>query len=109
MTAGLGENQDTKDNRIKSFKKGYIKGQPDLIIQNLHKHSQCNGIITDQQMQLIERYEEKNWKNIIFAYDDYDEYFESINDKDFLYKTKMKNLSGESTKARMTTLQSAVK
>ena len=33
MTAGLGENQDTKDKRIKLFKKGYIKGQPYLIIQ----------------------------------------------------------------------------
>ena len=33
-----GENQDAKDKRIKSFKKGYIKGQPDLIVHNLHKH-----------------------------------------------------------------------
>ena len=42
MTAGLGENQDTKDKRIKSFKKGYMKGQPDLIIHNIHKH--YNGL-----------------------------------------------------------------
>ena len=59
MTAGLGENQDTKDKRIKSFKKGYMKGQPDLIIHDLHKHynglciefktPQCNGVITDHQ------------------------------------------------------------
>ena len=42
LTAGLGENQDTKDKHIKSFKKGYMKGQPGLIIHNLHKH--YNGL-----------------------------------------------------------------
>ena len=41
-TAGLGKNQDTKDKHIKSFKKGYMKGQPDLLLQNLHKH--YNGL-----------------------------------------------------------------
>ena len=45
-------------------------------------------------------------KHIIFVYDDCDEYFESLNDKDLLYKIKMKNLLGESTKARMIKLQS---
>ena len=75
LTAGLGENQDTKDKHIKSFKKGYMKGQPDLLLQNLHKHynglciefktPQCSGIITDQQKQLIERYEENGYKCIV--------------------------------------------
>ena len=55
ITAGLGENQDTKDKPIKSFKKGYMKGQPNLIIQNLHKHYNglCIELISDQQKQLI--------------------------------------------------------
>ena len=33
----LGENQDTVYKRIDSFKKGYLHGSPDLIINNLHK------------------------------------------------------------------------
>ena len=44
-------------------------------------------------------------KHIIFAYEDYDEYFELQNDKDLLYKIKMKNLSDESTEAKMLRLQ----
>ena len=76
MHAGLGEKQDTSQKHIKSFKKGYMKGEPD----NLHKHHnglciefktpQCNGIITDQQKELIERYEENGYKCIVsYGYD----------------------------------------
>ena len=36
--AMLGENQDTCDKRIDSYRKGYLRGSPDLIINNLHKH-----------------------------------------------------------------------
>ena len=36
--APLGENQDTSIKRIDSFNKGYIKGTPDLIINNLHRY-----------------------------------------------------------------------
>ena len=38
FTATLGENQDTVHKRIDSFKKRYLRGSPDLIINNLHKH-----------------------------------------------------------------------
>ena len=38
FTVTLGENQDTVRKRIDSFKKGYLRGSPDLIINNLHKH-----------------------------------------------------------------------
>ena len=38
FTVTLGENQDTVHKRISSFKKGYLRGSPDLIINNLHKH-----------------------------------------------------------------------
>ena len=38
FVAPLGENQDTSIKRIDSFNKGYIKGTPDLIINNLHVH-----------------------------------------------------------------------
>ena len=86
MTAGLGENQDTKDKRIKSFKKGYMKGQPDLTVHNLHKQylciefktSQCNGIITGQQKQLKERYKENGYKCTVS--NDYDPITKELND-----------------------------
>ena len=38
FTITLGENQDTVHKRIDSFNKGYLRGSPDLIINNLHKH-----------------------------------------------------------------------
>ena len=88
MTAGLGENQDTKDKRIKSFKMGYMKDQPDLTVHDLYKHynglcmefktPQCSGIITDQQKQLIERYEENGYKYIVS--NDYDQITKELND-----------------------------
>ena len=38
FVAPFGENQDTSIKRIDSFNKGYIKGTPDLIINNLHRY-----------------------------------------------------------------------
>ena len=65
-----------------------MKGQPDLMIQNLHKHyndlciefktPRCNGIITDQQKELIERYEENGYKCIVS--NDYDLITKELND-----------------------------
>ena len=40
FTVTLGENQDTAYKRIDSFKKGYLRGSPDLIINNLHNATQ---------------------------------------------------------------------
>ena len=37
LVAGLGENQDTEDKRLDSYKKGYIRGQPDLLVFDYHK------------------------------------------------------------------------
>ncbi|CAH3140273.1 unnamed protein product, partial [Porites evermanni] len=37
LVAGLGENQDTEDKRLDSYKKGYIRGQPDLMVLDYHK------------------------------------------------------------------------
>ena len=37
LVAGLGENQDTEEKRLDSYKKGYQRGQPDLMILNYHK------------------------------------------------------------------------
>ena len=38
FTATFGENQCTSPMRVDSYKKGYLRGSPDLIINNLHKH-----------------------------------------------------------------------
>ena len=38
MVPGLGENQDTPDERVNSWKKGYMRGQPDLMILDYHKY-----------------------------------------------------------------------
>ena len=37
LVAGLEENQDTEDKRLDSYKKGYMRGQPDLMVLNYHK------------------------------------------------------------------------
>ena len=37
LVAGLGENQDTEDKRLDSYKKGYIRGQPELMVLDYHK------------------------------------------------------------------------
>lgn len=41
IVAGLGELQDTLLKRINSWKKGYQKGQPDIMIMNYH--FKCSG------------------------------------------------------------------
>ena len=38
FTSTLGENQDTSVKGIDSYRKRYLRGSPDLIINNLHKH-----------------------------------------------------------------------
>ena len=80
MVAGLGENQDTPNKRIKSWKKGYMRGQPDLMLLNYHKD--YNGLctefksptnnyqISDAQKQMKERCKENCYKFILS--NDYD-------------------------------------
>ena len=80
MVAGLGENQDTPSKRIDSWKKGYTKGQPDLMI--VYYHKDYNGLcvefksptniyqISDAQIEMKERYKENCYKFILS--NDYD-------------------------------------
>ena len=44
LVAGLGENQDTDDKRLDSYKKGYTCGQPDLLVLDYHKDYKGLGI-----------------------------------------------------------------
>ena len=66
FTITLGENQDTVHKRIDSFKKGYLRGSPDLIINNLHKHytgfciefksPKGNGVLSPDQSMILLQY-----------------------------------------------------
>ena len=66
MVPGLGENQDTPDKRINSWKKGYMRGQPDLMILNYHKYYKglCiefksptnNYYVIESQLKIKEKY-----------------------------------------------------
>ena len=63
FTVTLGENQDTVYKRIDSFKKGYLRGSPDLIINNLHKRytgfciemksPKGNGVLSPDQSMML--------------------------------------------------------
>ena len=61
FTVTLGEKK-----RIDSFKKGYLRGSPDLIINNLHKHytgfcikfksPKGNGVLSPDQSMILLQY-----------------------------------------------------
>ena len=67
FTVTLGENQYTVHKRINSFKKGYLCGSPDLIINNLHKHysgfaikmksPKGNGVLSPDQSMMLRQYQ----------------------------------------------------
>ena len=66
LVAGLGENQDTEEKRLDSYKKGYQRGQPDLMILDYHKYYKglCiefksptnNYEVTESQIKMKEKY-----------------------------------------------------
>ena len=80
FTATLSENQDTGKKRIESHKKGYLRGSPDLIINNLHKHYigfatefknlKGNGVLSDDQSKMLRQYQNNDFKNLVS--NDYD-------------------------------------
>ena len=63
FTVTLGENQYTSAMRINSYKKDYLRGSPDLIINNLHKHytgfaiefksPKGNGVLSPDQSMML--------------------------------------------------------
>ena len=72
FTVTLGENQDTAFKRIDSYKKGYLRGSPDMIINNLHKHYRgfCiefkspkgNGALSPDQSMMLRQYQNNGFK-----------------------------------------------
>ena len=86
FTVTLGENQDTVQKRIDSFKKGYLRGSPDMIINNLHKHytgfciefksPKGNGVLSPDQSKMLRQYQNNGFKTLIS--NDYDQIIEQI-------------------------------
>jgi prophage antirepressor-like protein len=112
FTASLGELQDTPDKRIKASNMGYLKGTPDIIIQNLHKKyngfaiefksPKTGGVVSDEQAKMLNIYKNNNFKTLMSS--DYDqiliqliEYFKDVRIKCqqcsmmFKSKTTIKN------------------
>ena len=86
FVAPLGENQDTVHKRIDSFMKGYLRGSPDLIINNLHKHYKgfCiefkspngRGVLSPDQSMMLRQYQNNGFKTLVS--NDYDYIIEKI-------------------------------
>ena len=80
LVAGLGENQDTEEKRLDSYKKGYLRGQPDLMILDYHKDYKglCiefksptnNYEVSESQLKMKEKYKKNNYAYILS--NDYD-------------------------------------
>ena len=78
FTVTLGENQNTSIKRIESHRKGYLRGSPDLIINNLHKHytgfaiefksPKGNGVLSDDQFKMLQRYRNNGFKTLVSDY-----------------------------------------
>ena len=86
FTATLGENQCTSAIRIDSYKKGYLRGSPDLIINNLHKRytvfaiefksPKGNGVLSPDQSMMLPQYQNNSFKTLVS--NDYDHIIEQL-------------------------------
>ena len=84
--AKLGENQCTSAMRIDSYKKGYLRGSPDLIINNLHKHytgfviefksPNGKGVLSYDQSKMLRQYQNNGFKTLVS--NDYDHIIEQL-------------------------------
>ena len=80
LVAAMGENQDTDEKRINSWKCGYQRGTPDLMILDFHrdykglciefKSPNGNYCIPDSQIKMKEKYKKNNYAYILS--NDYD-------------------------------------
>ena len=75
FAATIDKNQDTCNKRIESHKKGYLRGSPDLIINNLHKHytgfvtefknPNGKGILSYDQSKMSRQYQNNGFKTLV--------------------------------------------
>ena len=86
LVAGLGENQDTEEKRLDSYKKGYLSGTPDLMILNYHKDYRglCiefksptnNYCVSESQIKMKDKYRNNDYAFILS--NDYDKISKNI-------------------------------
>ena len=86
LVAAMGENQDTEEKRLDSYKKGYQRGTPDLMILDYHKDYQglCiefksptnNYEVSESQIKMKEKYKKNNYAYILS--NDYDKICKKI-------------------------------
>ena len=86
LVAGLGENQDTEEKRLDSYKKGYQRGQPDLMILDYHREYKglCiefksptnNYCVSESQIKMKENYKNNGYAFILS--NDYDKISKNI-------------------------------
>ncbi len=80
LLPGLGEYQKTSDLRKDAWSKGYIGGQPDVVILNSHKTfngfalelktPNGNGVLSDKQSAYLTKLKQQNYKTLVS--DNYD-------------------------------------
>ena len=88
LVAGLGENQDTEDKRLDSYKTGYTRGQPDLFVLDYHKDYKGLGIefksptnnynVSEEQKDMKKRYRDNGYALVLS--NDYDRICKNIHD-----------------------------
>ena len=86
FTVTLGENRCTSTMRIDSYKKGYLSGSPNLIINSLHKYyagfaiefknPNGKGILSPDQSMMLRQYQSNGFKTLVS--NDYDHIIEDI-------------------------------
>jgi hypothetical protein len=87
INASLGENQDTSEKRITSYKAGYMKGRPDLHIMEMNskfngffiefKSPTLKGVLSPSRKQNLERLTLREFRCNLS--DDYDDVIREIN------------------------------
>ena len=88
LVAGLGENQDTENKRLDSYKKGYMRGQPDLMVLDYHKDYKglCiefksptnNYHVSEAQLEMKKKYVNNGYAFILS--NDYDKISKNIHE-----------------------------
>ena len=88
LVAGLGENQNTENERLDSYKKGYMRGQPDLLVLDYHKDYKGLGIefksptgnyyVSEAQKEMKKKYVNNGYAFILS--NDYDKISKNIHE-----------------------------
>jgi hypothetical protein len=99
INASLGENQDTSEKRITSYKAGYLRGIPDLNIMEVNakyngffiefKSPTLKGILSPAQKENLERLKLRGYN--CYLSDDYDDVIKEINNYMLTRRIKCNN------------------